>query len=86
MEFLEGHPPREQRLRYYVDVYSTAQKWKLLFQVRSMIDPKFYLTFYFIRIELLPVPSAVPFEILLAEEILPDPEGIAAVPVTVPAG
>jgi len=47
MEFLEGHPPREQRLRYYVDVYSTAQKWKLLFQARSMIDPKFYLTFYF---------------------------------------
>lgn len=47
MEFLEGHPPREQRLRYYVDVYSTAQKWKLLFQARSMIDSKFYLTFYF---------------------------------------
>ena len=46
MEFLEGPPPREQCLRYYIDVYSTAQKWKLLFQARSMIDPKFYLTFY----------------------------------------
>ena len=41
---------------------------------------------YFLRIELLPVPSAVPFEILLTEKILPDPEGIAAVPVAVPAG